>query len=171
MRRQPLLFLAPWGRKGPILRREAKQDGEVRALYPQSVLIYAGSWERVKLRHCMRQGAKIGSARALRREETIAEKRLWEQLRNRTLEGFKFSRQVPIGPYIVDFVCRDQRLIVEVDGATHTTENELANDNRRTGFLKSESYTVIRFQNDEIMSGMDEVLTLILQALRNFPRQ
>ena len=119
----------------------------------------------------MRQGAKIGSARALRREETIAEKRLWEQLRNRTLEGFKFSRQVPIGPYIVDFVCRDQRLIVEVDGATHATENELANDNRRTGFLKSESYTVIRFQNDEIMSGMDEVLTLILQALRNFPRQ
>jgi very-short-patch-repair endonuclease len=120
---------------------------------------------------CMRQGAKVGFARALRREQTLAEKRLWEQLRNRTLDGFKFSRQVPIGPYIADFVCRDQRLIVEVDGATHSTEDELTSDNRRTGFLKSESYNVIRFQNDEIMSGMDEVLTLILQALRNFPRQ
>src|SRR5687768_1981221 len=121
-------------------------------------------------RQCMRQGAKVGFARALRREQTIAEKRLWEQLRNRTLEGFKFSRQVPIGPYIADFVCREKRLIVEIDGATHSTEDELASDNRRSGFLKSESYNVIRFQNDEIMSGMDEVLTLILQALRNFPR-
>jgi very-short-patch-repair endonuclease len=118
----------------------------------------------------MRQGAKVGFARALRREQTIAEKRLWEQLRNRTLEGFKFSRQVPIGPYIADFVCREKRLIVEIDGANHSTEDELASDNRRSGFLKSESYNVIRFQNDEIMAGMDEVLTLILQALRNFPR-
>ena len=118
----------------------------------------------------MRQGAKVGLARILRREETIAEKRLWEQLRNRTLEGFKFSRQVPIGPYVADFICRDRRLIVEADGATHSTEEELANDNRRTGFLKSEGYTVIRFQNDEILNGMDEVLTLILQALRNYPR-
>jgi very-short-patch-repair endonuclease len=64
----------------------------------------------------MRQGAKIYSARALRKSETLAEKRLWEQLRNRTLEGFKFSRQVPIGPYIADFVCREQRMIVEADG-------------------------------------------------------
>jgi very-short-patch-repair endonuclease len=62
-------------------------------------------------------------------------------------------------------------MIVEVDGATHSTEDELACDNRRTGFLKSGSYKIIRFQNDEIMSGMVEVLTLILQALRNFPRQ
>ncbi len=119
----------------------------------------------------MRQGAKVGFARALRREQTIAEKRLWGQLRNRTLGGFKFSRQVPIGPYIADFVCRDQRLIIEVDGATHSTEDELANDNRRTGFLESGSYNGIRFQNDEIMSGMDEVLTLILQALRKLPGQ
>ena len=118
----------------------------------------------------MRQGAKVGFARALRRDETIAEKRLWEQLRSRTLEGFKFSRQVPIGPYVADFVCRDRRLIVEADGATHSTEDKLANDNRRTGFLKSEGYSVIRFQNDEILNGMDEVLTLILQALRNCPR-
>ena len=83
--------------------------------------------------------------------------------------GFKFSRQVPIGPYIVDFACREQRLIVEVDGATHSTEEELAHDNRRTEFLKSEGNGVIRFQNDEVLNGMDEVLTLILQTLRNRP--
>ena len=117
----------------------------------------------------MRQGAKLYSARTLRKSETLAEKSLWEQLRNRTLDGFKFSRQVPIGPYIADFACREQRLIVEVDGATHSTEEELAHDNRRTEFLKSEGYGVIRFQNDEILNGMDEVLTLILQALRNRP--
>jgi very-short-patch-repair endonuclease len=117
----------------------------------------------------MRQGAKLYSARALRKSETLAEKRLWEQLRNRTLGGFKFSRQVPIGPYIADFACREQRLIVEVDGATHSAEEELAHDNRRTEFLKSEGYGVNRFQNDEILNGIDEVLTLILQTLRHRP--
>jgi very-short-patch-repair endonuclease len=60
-------------------------------------------------------------------------------------------------------------LVVEVDRATHSTDEELAYDNRRTGILKSEGYTVIRFQNEEIVNGMDEVLTLILQALRNCP--
>ena len=117
----------------------------------------------------MRQGAKLYSARTLRKSETLAEKRLWEQLRNRTMDGFKFSRQVPIGPYIVDSACREQHSIVEVDGATHSTEEELAHDNRRTEFLKSEGYSVTRFQNDEILNGMAEVLTLILQTLRNPP--
>ena len=117
----------------------------------------------------MRQGAKVGFARALRRNESVAEKRLWEQLRSRTMEGFKFSRQVPIGPYVADFIYRDRRLVVEVDGATHTTEDELTNDNRRTSFLKSKGYDVIRFQNDEALIGMDEVLILILQALRDGP--
>ncbi len=118
----------------------------------------------------MRQGAKVGSARALRRNETVAEKRLWEQLRNRTLEGFKFSRQIPIGPFIVDFVCRELRLIVEVDGATHSTDEEISRDEHRSAFLRSEGYNLIRFQNDEILNGMDEVLTLILQALHNCHR-
>ena len=121
------------------------------------------------MENILRQGAKVYSARSLRKSETLAEKRLWQQLRNRTLDGLKFSRQVPVGPYIVDFVCRKQQLVVEVDGATHSTDEELAHDNRRTELLKYEGYTVIRFQNDEILNGMDEVLTLILQALRNRP--
>ena len=100
------------------------------------------------MENLLRQGAKLYSARTLRKSETLVEKRLWEQLRNRTLDGFKFSRQVPIGPYIVDFTCREQRLIVEADGATHSADEELTHDNRRTGLLKSEGYCVIRFQND-----------------------
>ena len=121
------------------------------------------------MENILRQGAKVYSARNLRKNETLAEKRLWEQLRNRTLESFKFSWQVPVGSYIADFVCREQGLIVEVDGATHSIDEELAYDNRRTEFLKSEGYDVIRFQNDEILNGIDEVLTLILQALQNRP--
>ena len=121
------------------------------------------------MENILRQGAKVYSARSLRKSETLAEKRAWQQLRNRTLDELKFSRQVSVGPYIVDFVCSKQQLVVEVDGATHSTDEELAHDNRRTELLKSEGYTVIRFQNDEILNGMDEVLTLILQALRNRP--
>ena len=118
----------------------------------------------------MRQGSKLNAARALRRNETFAEKRLWEQLRNWTLEGVKFARQVPIGPFIADFVCRELKLIVEVDGATHSTDEEVERDLRRTGYLTAHGYRVIRFQNDEILNGMDEVLTLMLEALHASPR-
>ncbi|NJM30874.1 MAG: endonuclease domain-containing protein [Rhizobiales bacterium] len=114
----------------------------------------------------MRDQAKLTLARDLRRNETIAEKRLWEQLRNRQLEGFKFVRQTPLGPYIADFVCREKKLIVEVDGATHSTEAELARDAARTSQLNALGYEVIRFDNDEVLNGLDQVLTLILQSLR-----
>ena len=114
----------------------------------------------------MREGAKLESARALRQTETLAERRMWEQLRNRTLEGFKFVRQMPVGPFIVDFLCRDAKLVVEIDGATHSTDAEIAYDARRTEYLRERGYRVIRFQNDEVLNGMDGVLTLILEALR-----
>jgi very-short-patch-repair endonuclease len=61
---------------------------------------------------------RVGRARSLRRALTPAESKLWARLRNRQLDGFKFARQEPIGPYYVDFVCRDRRLVVEVDGAS-----------------------------------------------------
>ena len=113
----------------------------------------------------MRETAKISVARDFRRDGTIAEKRLWEQLRNRKLDGFKFVRQAPVGPYIVDFLCREHNLIVEVDGATHATDLELANDKRRTGALAAMGHRLVRVQNEEVMRGMDQVLALILKAL------
>ena len=114
----------------------------------------------------MREGQKLEVARQLRNDSTPAEVRLWEQLRNRQLEKQKFRRQAPVGPYIVDFICLEKRLIIELDGWTHSTKTEIANDQRRTAYLESRGYKVIRFQNNEIKEGMDEVLTLIEEALQ-----
>jgi very-short-patch-repair endonuclease len=75
-------------------------------------------------------------ARSLRRTQTPAEARLWSKLRNRGLAGHKFVRQEPVGPYFADFLCRERALIVEVDGAAHSTSEELTQDARRTRFLE-----------------------------------
>ena len=117
----------------------------------------------------MREGQKTFTARRLRKDETLAEKRLWEQLRNRALDGHKFVRQSPVGPYIADFMCRESWLIVEVDGATHATTAEIGHDRIRTHHLEAQGYRVLRFQNDETINGMDEVLTVIRSALARDP--
>ena len=114
----------------------------------------------------MRENQKTETARQLRIDSTPAEKRLWEQLRNRQLEKQKFRRQAPVGPFVVDFICLDKKLIIELDGWTHSTEAEVANVKRRTAFLESQGFKVIRFQNIEIKDGLDEVLTLIKEALQ-----
>jgi very-short-patch-repair endonuclease len=117
----------------------------------------------------MREGQKTFTARNLRKDESLAEKRLWEQLRNRTLGGHKFVRQAPAGPYVADFMCRAEKLVIEADGATHSTSTEREHDRARTRFLEAEGYRVLRFQNDEILNGMDEVLTIIRSALARYP--
>jgi very-short-patch-repair endonuclease len=114
----------------------------------------------------MRDGQKLDTAKQLRIDSTPAEKRLWVQLRNRQLAKQKFRRQVPVGPYVVDFICLERKLIIEIDGWTHSTEAEVSNDKRRTSYVESQGYKVIRFQNVEIKDGMDEVLTLIAEALK-----
>ncbi len=114
----------------------------------------------------MREGQKLETAKQLRVDSTPAEKRLWEQLRNRQMAKQKFRRQVPVGPYIVDFICLEKKLIIEIDGWTHSTEAEVSNDKRRTTFLESQGFKIIRFQNIEIKEGLDEVLTLIAEALK-----
>jgi len=117
----------------------------------------------------MRESAKLGIARQLRRDGTLAEHRLWEQLRNRKLAGSKFLRQAPIGPFVADFLCREAKLVIEVDGATHSTQAELESDARRTNYLRRYGHRVIRFQNDEVLNGMDQVLSSIEQALTKLP--
>jgi very-short-patch-repair endonuclease len=117
----------------------------------------------------MREAQKLYTARRLRREETLAEKRLWEQLRNRQFEGLKFVRQSPVGPYVADFLCRELKFIIEVDGATHSTDAEIAHDRRRTQHLSDLGYMVFRVQNEEVLLGMDEVLNLIHEALARIP--
>src|SRR5438132_8224031 len=84
-------------------------------------------------------------ARILRREMTEAEKRLWQMLRLRQTEGYRFRRQVPIGRFIADFVCHTARLIVEIDGGQHDLSSE--EEASRTRFLEAEGYRVLRFWN------------------------
>ncbi|MEO6607449.1 MAG: endonuclease domain-containing protein [Aestuariivirga sp.] len=114
----------------------------------------------------MRDLRKLNQARTLRKDSTPAEVKLWEQLRNRQLEGFKFLRQATIGPYIVDFLCREKKLVVELDGWTHSTPEELTYDARRTAYLQNQGYRVLRFDNIEALEGMDPLLVLVLEALQ-----
>lgn len=107
----------------------------------------------------------IPRARKLRRESTLAEARLWEQLRGRKLAGFKFVRQAPVGPFIVDFLCKERLFIVEVDGATHLTDQELANDRRRSSFFEAKGYTVLRVTNSDIIHGLDQVVDMLREKL------
>jgi len=108
---------------------------------------------------------EVRRARALRSESTRAEASLWRALRGRALGGFKFVRQEPIGPYFADFVCRERKLIVEVDGATHSTDEELRSDAIRTDFLRGHGYRIARFTNDEVYRNLDGVLQTILARL------
>jgi very-short-patch-repair endonuclease len=100
--------------------------------------------------------------RQLRSQATDAETKLWFALRNRRLGGHKFARQASIGFYIADFVCREQKLVVEVDGGQHA---ENPKDRVRDTFMQSEGYRVLRFWNTDVLTNCDGVLTSILQAL------
>jgi very-short-patch-repair endonuclease len=110
-----------------------------------------------------RKGVPV--ARKLRRNSTSAESRLWCELRNRQLGGFKFVRQEPVGAYVADFACREAKLIVEVDGATHSAEEEVKRDAVRSFALERVGYRIIRVQNDDVYNAMEGVLQSILAAL------
>jgi very-short-patch-repair endonuclease len=106
--------------------------------------------------------AKTNRARRLRRDSTDAELRLWYRLRARSTLGFKFLRQEPVGPYVVDFVCREQRLIVEVDGGQHAdSKSDLVRDR----WLAEHRCRVLRFWNNDVMANTDGVLETIATAL------
>jgi very-short-patch-repair endonuclease len=101
-------------------------------------------------------------SRRLRVAQTDAEELLWQHLRNRQLSAHKFVRQEPIGSYVCDFVCRDQRLIIEADGGQHA--DSLA-DMRRDRWLAAHGYRVLRFWNNDILTNLDGVLETIAAAL------
>jgi very-short-patch-repair endonuclease len=105
--------------------------------------------------------------KALRKNQTDAEKRLWYHLRNRQLAVFKFRRQHEIGHYIVDFVCLEIKLIVELDGSQHA--EQIARDRQRTAFLQSLGFKVIRFWDNEVLTQTQNVLEAIHKALIDNP--
>jgi len=106
-------------------------------------------------------------ARCLRKDQTDAERKMWTLLRCRRLCGFKFRRQQPLGPYIVDFLCKDRGLVVELDGGQHL--NDVKNDVERTGFLKSHGLHVIRFWNQEVLKNPRVILDSLWKELQSRP--
>ena len=104
-----------------------------------------------------------GRAKALRRDMTNAERFLWFMLRGHRFVGLSFRRQVPIGPFIVDFVCQQQRLIVEIDGGQHAAGP--TRDQQRDEWLRSKGYRVLRFWNMEVLRNRPGVLQTIVEAV------
>ncbi len=109
----------------------------------------------------------IQRARRLRSTMTDAEQRLWMSLRGDQMLGHRFRRQVPLGPYVVDFACRKAGLIIEVDGGQHA--NALVKDGQRTAWLASRGYRVLRFWDNDVLREADGVLETIRLALGSPP--
>ncbi|WP_448028540.1 endonuclease domain-containing protein [Bradyrhizobium liaoningense] len=105
-------------------------------------------------------------ARRLRESQTSAEAKLWQALRNRQLARWKFRRQHPIDRYVVDFVTLDGKLIIEVDGVTHSSPSEIERDDARTKLLESCGFLVLRVSNTDVYENLEGVLELIETSLR-----
>jgi very-short-patch-repair endonuclease len=111
-----------------------------------------------------RAGVRVARARQLRTQPTKAEALLWQQLRGRRFDSFKFRRQRPIGPYFADFVCMECHLVVELDGGQHV--DDAAYDAQRTAFMRQAGFYVVRFWNHDVLQETEAVLTSILQTLQ-----
>ena len=107
-------------------------------------------------------------AESMRKNPTEAESALWEMLRGKNLDA-KFRRQHIIGDYIVDFVCLDKQLVVELDGGYHNDPEQKELDRQRTNFLQSKGFSVLRFTNEEVLGNTNETLTVISNALKYLP--
>jgi very-short-patch-repair endonuclease len=106
-------------------------------------------------------------ARAMRSNPTPAERKMWLALRANRFDNQQFTRQTSIAPYIVDFASKADRFIIEIDGDTHPAEDRY--DARRTAFLESLGYRVLRFSNNDVMSNLEGVLSVVAEVLRQSP--
>jgi very-short-patch-repair endonuclease len=113
----------------------------------------------------LRTPSAAANAKGLRARMTDAERRIWYHLRAHRFEGLGFRRQVPIGPYVADFVCEKLRVIVEVDGGQHAEREEP--DAQRTLWLNAQGYRVIRFWNNEVMQNMEGVWEALSRELES----
>ncbi len=113
------------------------------------------------------QPRNTARAKSLRNQPTPAEQRLWQYLANSQLNGHKFSRQMPLGPYFCDFLCRRQKLVIELDGASHAVKAEA--DQRRDAFMRAGGYVVLRFGNADLMGNVEGVVAVISAVLADRP--
>ena len=102
-------------------------------------------------------------ARRLRTEMTDAEKHLWRHLRMRQMAGMKFRRQHPLGVYLLDFVCLEAKLVIEVDGGQHAEQADA--DRSRTAWIELQGFKVLRFWNHEVLQEIESVTRVIFEAL------
>ena len=113
----------------------------------------------------MKQRASVERARDLRASQSEAERIFWSRVRGRRLGGWKVRRQVPIGPYIVDFYVDEINAVIELDGGQHSEDTHLEKDQKRDRWFEQEGYTVIRIWNMYIYTGLDETLDYVLSKL------
>jgi len=108
-------------------------------------------------------GTHLAFSRAvtLRKHMTLPERILWKKIRAKRFHGIRFRRQAPIGIYIVDFLCKEAMLVIEVDGGSHYREGAKEYDECRTAFLESKGLRVLRFTNEQVRTNLDWVLTRI----------
>ncbi|RTL62146.1 MAG: DUF559 domain-containing protein [Hyphomicrobiales bacterium] len=126
-------------------------------------------WERDRVRGLPVRRDLTGVAKTLRRAETDGERQLWRALRNRQMDGWKFRRQVAHGPYVLDFLCFEAGLVVELDGGHHLEPLQAERDARRTTELERAGLRVIRFMNSDVLSNMPGVVEAIYLALGQRP--
>ena len=107
----------------------------------------------------------VNFARKLRREQTRPERRFWTLIRTWRDAGLHWRRQAPIGPYVVDFVCKSKKLIVEIDGDTHYSDAGVAHDAQRTAYLAERGYRVLRFTNADVMQRGEGVFAALTEVL------
>ena len=108
-------------------------------------------------------------AQELRKRQTDAERALWNKLRSKQIEGVKFRRQQPIGPYIVDFVSLERKLIIEIDGGQHNERKVREKDQEREEWLKEKGYQILRFWNNDVLTNIEGVLERIKENLEGKP--
>lgn len=110
----------------------------------------------------MHDAAKRNRARELRREMTLAERKLWQVLKARGLDGHRFRRQHPLGPYIADFACLEAGIVIEVDGGQHHDSEQ---DGRRDRYMQGIGFRVLRFWNNDVLANLEGTCAVIGQAL------
>jgi very-short-patch-repair endonuclease len=111
-------------------------------------------------------GRDIDRARELRQRQTEAEKFVWRRLRYRRFAGFKFRRQVPLGNYILDFVCYESRLVIELDGGQHNESAQRSYDRQRDEWIRSQGFAVLRFWNHEVFTEWSIIEEVIWRELK-----
>lgn len=123
------------------------------------------SWTMLRNTVYAQKKSKVTFARHLRKDQTPGEKVLWRRIRERRFHGFKFRRQVPIGPYIVDFLCVEKNLIVEIDGDCHYEPGAQEQDEKREAYLRAQGFDVLRIGNRETIQELNTVLAKLRRIL------